>query len=373
MRVFGFLTVLILCSLFAQAATPAGYEDGVYVYDVFKGSPKCPEVIDRLKALPLRSTVILSLESGREFVLDRPDGQAQLACALDYLRSSGHKAKGLLLQDPVFLEQADEAMRRAILAGEYAVHHPGQLAAVQLDVEPYTVKYWGCRTVPEKRALMTSLQQLLSRVRRQLQGLPLGIVSPWWYPTATDLPEAGPEALFKVADEIYLMAYGDEGGPIVGGTAERILRHVDSPEFFAGHGRMYIAFATYEFRSPEQLQADIETVRNRLASRPNFAGTAVFHATSGYDLPVSRFLSGTITDSGSQGLAGAQVEAAGVDGETSPCGTFYLSGLSKPSVELTIRKPGYLSKKVTLSLRPAGSVTEMGNVVLEKERPPDGQ
>jgi hypothetical protein len=364
---------LFLSCAVAHAVPAGGFEDGIYVYGIFKDATKCPELIDRLKALPLRQTVILSLDSGKEFVLDRPDGEDEISCVLDYLGASGHKTKGLLLQDPVFLDEADEAMRRASIVGQYALRHPSHLAAVQLDVEPYTIKYWGCRTTQEKRDLMVGLQQLLGRVRRQLHGVPLGIVSPWWYPIAGDLPEVRPESLFQVADEIYLMAYGDEGGPIVGGTAERILGRVDAPEFFTGHGRLYIVLATYEFQSADNLQAELATVRKRLASRANFAGTAVFHAQSIYNAPLSRFLSGTVTDSTGQCLAGVQVEAAGVQAETSPCGSFYMSDLPQPQVDITIRKTGYQVKKLTVELKPPGSIKELGKIVLEKDAPAEGR
>src|ERR1051326_3415764 len=66
---------LFLSAALAHAAPRGGYEDGIYVYGIFKDAAKCPELLDRLKALPLRQTVILSLESGKEFVLDRPDGE----------------------------------------------------------------------------------------------------------------------------------------------------------------------------------------------------------------------------------------------------------------------------------------------------------
>ena len=55
-----------------------GLEDAVYVYHMFRGTDECQEVVARLRKLPLRSTVILSVERGREFVLDRPNGEHQL-------------------------------------------------------------------------------------------------------------------------------------------------------------------------------------------------------------------------------------------------------------------------------------------------------
>ncbi len=348
---------------------PGPVEDSVYVYDVFKPGTACAEMEERLKALPLRSTVILSIEQGPEFVLDRPKGEDDLACVLNHLRAASRKVKVLLLQDPVFLDRGEEAVRRAALVSAFAERHKGQLAGVQVDVEPYTIEKWGCCNAEERRAILRDLHQLLTRVRRNLGGLPLAVVAPWWYPVVRELPEAGPELMFQVVDEIYLMAYGDEGGPLVGGTAERVLGRVDAPEFFTGKGRMYIALAAYEFRSPEHLQAELETVRRRLASRPTFAGTALFHATSAFNVPLGRFVSGTVIDPDGKRLAGVEVQADGATAKTNVCGQFSLRlpGTSTKA-ELVLRKPGFLARKLQPDLPMPGSTRELGNITLEKEK-----
>lgn len=343
----------------------AEHEDAVYVYDVFRDKPDCTELVGRLKALPLRPTIILSVEQGPEYILDRPNGERDLACVLKHLRSTSRKVKALLLQAPVFLDRGEEVVRRAALLGAFATRYRGYLSGVQVDVEPYTIEDWGCCSVEKRRAILRDLHQLLSRVRRNLGGLSLGVVAPWWYPVVRDLPEAGPEALFLVADEIYLMAYGDEGGPVMGGTAERILARVDAPEFFAGKGRMYIALATYEFRSADHLQAELETLRRRLASRTSFAGTAIFHAASPFNVPLARFLSGTVTDSQGKGLPDAEIEAEGIKARTNTCGQFSLARLTGPKVEMTVRKPGFRARKVQAELAPPGVVRELGNIALE--------
>jgi hypothetical protein len=355
------------------AAAPATYEDAVYVYDLFRNAPNCTELVNRLKALPLRSTLILSFEQKEEFLLDRPEGEEELACVFDYLRDSSRKAKALLAQDTVYLGKKGEAVQRARLAIAFAARHPGVLSGVQLDVEPYTDPKWGCCTVEQQRAMMRDLQELLSQVRRQLNGLPLSVTAPWWYAVAKEIPEAQPESLFQVADEIYLMAYGDEGGPLVGGTAERVLSRVDAPEFFTGRGRIMIGLGTYEFASPGQLETDLETVRRRLAVRPNFGGTAIFNATSPFNVALVRTVSGMVIEADGKPLPGVEIESSSIHGHSSDCGQFSLRDFPGSQAEIAFRKPGYVTRKLSVDLPVPGAIGEMGKIVLEKEKPPDGK
>jgi carboxypeptidase family protein len=361
-----FLWLFPLSVVAAAEATP--YEDAVYVYDLFRDAPNCADLADRLKALPLRSTLILGTEQRDGFLLDRPEGEEELACVFDSLRRSSRKAKALLAQDTVFLKEKDEAARRALLVSGFAARHPGVLSGVQLDVEPYTDPQWACCTVEQRHTLMRDLQELLRLVRRQLHGVPLSVTAPWWYPLEKDLPEAQPESLFRVADEIYLMVYGDEGGPLVGGAADRVLSRVDAPEFFAGRGRVFIVLATYESLSPAQLETDLATLRRRLASRPNFGGTAIFHAASSFHVPLVRTLSGTVTDPDGQPLPGVETEAAEIHGRSNDCGQFSLRGFPGSQAEVTLRKPGYVTRKLSVDLPVPGDIREWGKIVLEKEK-----
>ncbi len=365
------LPAVLFCLAPLRAAPPAPTrlgEDAVYVYDVFRDASVCADVVARLRQLPLRRTVILSVEQGSEFILDRAKGEPLLACVLQHLRASARTVKALLLQDPSFLAKGEEAVRRAVLVGEFAARHPRQLSGAQVDVEPYTVEKWSCCNAEERRRALRDLHQLLGRVRRQLRGLPLGVAAPWWYPAVTrELPEAAPEAFLEVADELYLMAYGDEGGPLVGGEAERVLARVDAPEFFPGSGRVHIALATYEFRSPAHFQAELEKVRRRLAAWPTFAGTAVFHAASGFNFPLARLVSGTVTDEAGDGLPDVEIEAAGIRGRTNMCGQFLLRGLPDGKAELILRKEGFRTRLFPVQGRDPGTIAELGNMAMEKE------
>ena len=273
------LAVLFLFSplLNAPKPEPAKFEDAVYVYSLFRGTPACGETVRRLKALPLRSTVILSVEGEEGFLLDRPDGESQLTCALSYLRDTSRWGKALFLQDPVFLERPEESGRRAALLASYVDRHPGLLLGAQVDLEPHTTDRW--TKIDDRRAVMHDLHDLLGQVRQRLNGLPLGVAIPWWYPTMADeIPQGSLESLSGVTDDIYLMVYGGADGPVVGGTADRVLAHVDAPLFFMGGGRVHIVLATYEFPSPRELETEMAKVRclscrirfRRSSAAPNF-------------------------------------------------------------------------------------------------------
>ena len=258
-------------------------EDAVYVYDLFREANDCAELFARLRQLPLRPTVILSVEQGPEFVLDRPNGETHLTCALRFLRGSSRKVKALFLQDPIFLERSEEAVRRAALLGDYVARHPREFSGAQVDVEPHAGEKWEESNTDGRRRLLQNFHELLRQVRPELQGLPLSTAIPWWYPEVTQqFPQAAPQALFGVADELYLMVYGDAATPKPWNTAALRLAQIGGVKLFSGIGPIHLVLATYEFRSPAHLKGELKKLRRALASKPNFAGTALFHATSGF-------------------------------------------------------------------------------------------
>ena len=363
------LFLLLLPVEWAAAAPAARAEDEVYVYDLFVEGANCGTVLARLKQLPLRPTLILSVEQGKRFLLDDPAGNRLLACVLDHLRGSDRTVKAMLLQDPSFTERTGEAVRRAARLGQFVKQHPGRLAGAHIDVEPYTTEEWSCGDAEERGRLVQELHQLLDLVRQQLRGLPLGAAVPSWFPRISDeVPEAAPEALFSVADEIYLMTYGDKGGPVVGGTANRVLRRVDAPEFFSGTGRMYIALASYEFPSAADLETTVGTVHQRLDRHANFAGTAVFHAASVFKAPLLRLVSGQVVDEAGEGVAGVNIDAGEIRKRSNKCGKFVLRGVPEGQAELILEKGGLPhSESFPSALAAPGRIRDLGNIVLEKD------
>jgi len=344
---------------------PPSPEDAIYVYDVFRGTPACPELVERLGSQPLRSTVILSVEQGPDFLLDRPDGEALLECALYNLRAASRNAKALFLQSPEFLKDPQEAVRRAALLGDFAARHRGLIAGVQVNIEPYVTKDWTSGSRAQRRRILADLASLLGELREPLQGVPLGLAVGWWYPAVSaELPEAAPSAWLRVADEVYVMAYGDRGGPLVGGSAQRVLERVDPDSFFRGPGRVHLAVAAYEFRSPQHLDGELASLRRHLTSYPAFAGTAVFHAASPFDAPLVRIIAGTVKDQRNRRLAGVIVRSGKLLTRTDESGQFSLRGLRGSRADLVISRPGYSSRSLKVELAPPGRELDLGKITL---------
>ena len=348
-------------------------DDAVYVYGAFEGKPACEQVKQRLEKLPLRPTVILSLEQGPELVLDRAGGEELVACALRSLRQGRPRrsVKALVLQDPSFAGNANlEALRRIDKLAAFARRNRGLLAGAQVDIEPYTSEQWGCCTIEDRRALMREMHKVLGEARLRLRPLPLGVVAPWWYAAARDLPEAAPAKLLEVADEIVLMAYGDEGGPLVGGTAARILERVDQPNIFPEkgrlRGRLHIALATYEFPSPDRLESELAQVRERLRRRHAFGGTAVFHAASAYDAKLLRFAGGVVADSAGKPLAGVEITSGTITAKSNGFGEFSLRGLGAEPAKAILRKDGFRERAVDIRPPAPGEQIELGTIKLDK-------
>jgi len=315
----------------------------------------------------LRSTVILSVEQGPDFLLDRPDGEALLECALANIHASSRSAKALFLQSPRFVKDRQEAVRRAALLGDFSARHPGMFTGVQVNIEPYVTKDWSRASLAQRRRILANLAELLGELREPLLGLPLGLTVGWWYPAvAVELPEAAPSAWLRVADEVYVMAYGDAGGPLVGGSAQRVLERVEKAAFFTdtGHGRVHVAVAAYEFRSPQHMERELSSLRSRLTAYPSFAGTAVFHAASQFDVPLVRILTGTVKDRRNRSLAGVTVKAGKLHVRTNESGQFSLRGLRGSRAELVIRQPGYSARNLKVELAPPGRERDLGRITL---------
>jgi len=152
---------------------------------------------------------------------------------------------------------------------------------------------------------------------------------------------------------------------VVAGSADRILSRIKLSRIFSGPGRVYVALGTYEYRSPQQLQTELETVRRELAVRPHFAGTSVFHAQSQFDAPLIRIVSGVVTDSNGQNLKDVEVEADGAHDTTNRCGKFSLRVRHLCGRQMTFKKPGYKTLQVPVEARRLGVEKEVGKIVME--------
>jgi len=370
------IRVALLCAvglLFPRtiAAATSRADDAIFVYDVFADAPSCRLIEQRLIQLPLRPTVLLSVEQGAEFLPDSPAGSARLRCALGWLRRSGHRTKAMLLQDAGFMDHQHEAVRRMRRLAEFARQHGGIQAAV-LDLEPYAHPHWECGTAEEHRRLAQRFVALLRATRAAAGPLPLEMAAPWWLPSMQDIPEMQPASLFRIVSGMYLMLYGDPGGPLVGPTAQAIVERVPSAGAFFGHdaghgGRVYLGLATYELASRPALDQELASLRERYARAPGFAGTVVFHAASAYNAPLVRMVAGQVVDAQGKGVAGAEVEFAGMRARTSDCGNFSFRGIAVPGGQMTVRRAGFRPTSLDVQLSPPGRETSAGVIHLMPE------
>ena len=361
------LAVALLPGLAEAKKTPL--EDSSFVYGIFADDPTCLQVEERLAQAPLRSTVLLSVENGQGFLLDQPDGAALLSCALDRLQSAKRTAKALMLQDTTFLDRQDESERRVRLLAEFAAAHPGTLQGLLIDVEPYVDDRWSCATLAEKRQIGSDYLALLRRLKAVSGKLTVEAAIPWWYSINDDIPELLPDSILQAADGVYFMVYGDEGGPVVSGRAYKVFARLPTAKLPSKRGRSYIALATYESHSPAELEAEIAQVRQYYGRARGFGGTAIFHARSEYNVPLVRVVSGRVTDAQGNGVAAADVEAAGVTVKTNMCGKFTMKGLPGGQATLRVLKEGYEPLLLGIDPPDPGRERELPAIPLTKKKP----
>ena len=370
------LAVWTACALMALGALPfcsrsKGPEDAVFVYDLFAGTPSCPDLQKRLQALSLRPTVILSIEQGPEFLLASREGEARVTCAVGWLREHNYTFKPMLLQDPSFIEHQNEATRRMRLVAEYAKRQP--VAGAVIDIEPYGDPSWTCAASEQRRALISRYRDLLRALHSAAGALPLETAAPWWLTTMNDVPDMQPQSMLQDVSGMYLMVYADEGGPLIGGTADRIAQHVPPDSAYFGQanqqGKIYLGIATYETSSRETLEQEIKALQRRYANVPGFGGTAVFHAASRYNVPLVRSLDGKVVDDAGKDVAGAKVEFAGMSTYTSGCGNFGFRAFGAiPGGELIVSNPGYEPQSRQVQIAPPGQGTEVGTITLKRRK-----
>ena len=350
------------------AAKKRPLEDSSFVYGVFADDPTCAQVEERLARAPLRSTVLLSVENGQGFLLDQPNGDELLTCALQRLQEQARTVKALMLQDTIFLDRQDESERRVRLLAEFAAAHHSVLQGLLIDVEPYVDDRWSCATVPERRQIGSDYLALLRRLKAASGKLQVEAAIPWWYSVNDDSPALLPDSILQAADGVYFMVYGDEGGPVVSGRAEKVFSRLPAARLPAKRGRSYIALATYESHSPEELEAEIAQVRQYYGKARRFGGTAIFHAASEFNAPLVRVVSGVVTDAQGKGVPAAEVEASGVRAQTNMCGKFTLKGVREAQATLSVSKDGYEPLSLAVELADPGRERELRPIHLSRKK-----
>ena len=273
LAVFG----VVLCGT-AMAREP---EDSVFVYGLFAGETSCPAIEQRLAALPLRQTVILSVEeSGGRFVLDDPSGADQLRCTIGALTRTRRRVKVLILQDATYMSNVMDAARRMIAISEFAKRNRGIEAAV-VDIEPYAEDSWIHGTQAQRRDIAMRFTQVLNHLKKCSRPLKLEAALPWWLTSTKDVPEIGVKPLFGSVDGVYLMLYGLGGAPSQT-VADRVVDRLSPKNEMLKRGRVYLTLNTEDQPSAEQMDRDLASLRRQYGRVKGFAGVSVFHAGGSY-------------------------------------------------------------------------------------------
>ena len=360
-RLLIFISLFIIAGMVVQAAEMP--ENSSFLYDVFAAAQPCAELEKQLPSLAFRHTVILSVDQGTEFVLDRSDGSRELACVLDLLHSHGHSVKVMTLQDPVFLFDQEEAVRRVRAFSRFAASNPEMISSIVLDVEPYTDPRWDCGDYAMRKGILDQFRGLL-RVVKTASSLYVDAVVPWWFAVQTRFPSVRLPALQELTDGIYLMVYGDPGGPVVNGTATAALHRLP-PTILAGlRGPIYVAMATYEMQSRAAEAQESEQLQAAYKSQAAFGGISVFRAGGEYNAPRQLLLAGTVVGAAAQPLVGAQIAFGGAEVYSNECGQFLLRAPAGSRGSLVVRAEK-IKRRLAPKLRPAGQITEVGEIKLE--------
>ena len=252
-------------------------EESVIVYGIFAGETTCPAIEQRLAALPLRETAIISVEeSGGRFVLDDPTGEQQLRCAVDALARGGHRVKFMILQDTMYLGNDTEAIRRVRAAAQFAKKNHGVESAV-VDIEPHAARRWTEGSSVDRSAIALQFTRMLKQLKKQARPLRLEAAVPWWLMSTRDVPEIARKPLLASVDGVYLMFY-EMSGEANKSVAQHVQDRLWLRDPILKRGRVYLMLNTEDEPSQEQLDRDIAALAALYGRTKGFAGISVFHA-----------------------------------------------------------------------------------------------
>ncbi len=350
-----------------------------WVYDL----PDLPDgavgpALDRLAARGV-TRLFLSVEDGHRFRLDAPEERAAVAGVVAAAARRGLAVEATLLQDPRWLDDRAGALRRVAAAAEFG-RTPGErpFDGLHLDVEPHTEEAWECGGEAGRSRLVDRLTELAREARRTASSvrgsaLPISVAVPWW--TLDDAAPGGPSAaraLAAAADEIVLMAYGEPGGPVVGGDADRLVCRLGLPgrlDTLPPGTRLTVGLAGYEYPDAAALAAAANRLDARLDASPRYGGSALFLDAAPPGTPLAVVIRGRVVGAGGRPLRGAAVTATPSGGgdpavsTANACGRFVVR-LGRPGEASLAAEAGGARAEVTLTGLLAGREREIGAVVV---------
>jgi hypothetical protein len=193
---------------------------------------------------------------------------------------------------------------------------------------------------------------------------------PWWIGSpSADIPESSPRRFFESLDEIVLMAYGDPGGPRIGGSPQALLRRLEGARLWRdippGKG-IRIGLATYEYASPADLSATARELDRALGGQKAYRGTAIFHSTGSYGASLTASVRGVVRGTAGQPVALANVKVAQRQTATSRCGRFVVRDVPAGQMTLEVKALGFHGATVPVTGLTAGEEMEIPPIVLER-------
>lgn len=321
-----------------------------------------------------------NVEDGPQFLLDDEFHASGIQRLVSTARDrAGVLVHALMLQDTRWLDDHTGALERLARIISLNRFRPEEaFAGVHVDVVPDTLERWECGGIPERRALFGKLQTLLARIgaglpppRRAGQGpLQFSAALPWWIgAVSADIPEASARRFFESLDEIVLTAYGDPGGPRVGGSTATLRERLEDVRLWRdvppGKG-IRIGLATYEYKNAIDLMATVGGLDSAFSGRSAYRGTAIFHLAGRYDAPLAASAKGLVRDAAGKPVVGARVRAGGRVTATNQCGRFVFRGLPASRGEVEITKLGFQATTVPVATMTPGHEVEIPLIVLRR-------
>ncbi len=379
MRTPRLLASILLLLLLAGTQPVAAADVAVWVYDLPHWSESQWQT--RAAALPPGTRhLYASVEEGSNFLLKDEFRSADIQRIVGTLRERhGILTHAMILQDTRWLDDAEGAQARLARVVALNRTYPDRaFAGVHMDVEPQTLEDWECGGIPERRVLMQKLQALFSRLAAAIPApgkdrsgrLQLSAALPWWIGSPSgDLPEASPRRFFESLDEIVLMAYGDPGGPRIGGSAQALLNRVEDARLWRdippGKG-IRVGLATYEYASAADLLAAARGLDRAFAGQKAYRGTAIFHSAGSYGAPLMASVRGLVRDATGQPIARASVKIGERQTATNRCGRFVIRDLPAAGVALEVKVLGLQSASLPVTGLTAGQELEIPPIVLDR-------
>ncbi|MBI4842545.1 MAG: carboxypeptidase regulatory-like domain-containing protein [candidate division NC10 bacterium] len=373
------LAAIVTLVLVGSPRPVAAADIAAWVYDFPRWSGNQYEV--PMAALPPATRqVYASLEDGPRFLLDDEFRAGDIQRLVGALRERfGIAAHAMILQDTRWLDDpggARERLARVLALNRYAPDRA--FAGVHVDVEPHTLEDWECGGIPERRGLVQKLQALLASLASAIPpsakdgggGLRLSAALPWWIGSlSAEIPEASPRRFFESLDEIVLMAYGDPGGPLVGGSGRALLERLEDGRLWrdvpAGKG-IRIGLATYEYASAGDLLATIRELDKALGRHAAYRGTAIFHAAGSYGAPLVASIRGLVQDGAGQSVAGLRLKVGDRQAATNRCGRFVFRDLPSSRVDLEVGGAGIRGITVPVTGLTPGRELEMAPIAVTR-------